>query len=31
MEGTPGRISDAKALHNELAEYVTRMKAATKK
>jgi len=29
VEGTPGRISDERALHKELAEYVTRMKAAT--
>ena len=29
VEGTPGRISDEKALHKELAEYVARMKAAT--
>lgn len=29
VEGTPGRISDERALHKELAEYVARMKAAT--
>jgi len=31
VEGTPGRISDEKALHKELAAYIARMKTATQK